>query len=125
LTTHGCKDWAKAGRGEIIEVVQVSVVYFPGCPNWRQAAEATRQALDVLGHTATPVNLIPVQTEAEAAGTGFGGSPTIVVDGRDLFATGARHNGLTCRIYPTATGGLAPVPSVADLVAALRDRTTS
>jgi hypothetical protein len=34
----------------------------------------------------------------------FRGSPTILVDGRDPFASGDEPIGLTCRVYPTEHG---------------------
>jgi hypothetical protein len=35
---------------------------------------------------------------------GFHGSPTISVDGRDPFATGAEPVGMMCRVYATQEG---------------------
>ncbi|MGH9285013.1 MAG: thioredoxin family protein, partial [Acidimicrobiales bacterium] len=49
----------------------------------------------------------------------FAGSPTILVDGRDLFTVGDRAPGLSCRIYQTPAG-LQGSPTVEQLVAALR-----
>lgn len=39
-----------------------------------------------------------IRTPQEAATTGFAGSPTITVDGRDLFPGGARTESLACRV---------------------------
>jgi hypothetical protein len=103
--------------------MQVSVLYFADCPNWREAGLRLRLALDELGQPDTDITFIAVETDADAAAVGFQGSPTITVDGEDLFpSVSASAGGLSCRVYSTA-GRLAGAPGVADLVAALRERT--
>jgi hypothetical protein len=62
-----------------------------------------------------------VETEEQAAAVGFRGSPTILVDGEDLFADHPAPGGLSCRVYRTADG-LAGTPGTAELVRALRAR---
>lgn len=104
--------------------MQVSVLYFADCPNWRDAGQRLRQALDQIGRPDVEISFVPVETEDEAAGLGFAGSPTFTVDGDDLFGSAAAAAGLTCRVYAT-TGGLAGVPEVADLVAALTEKARS
>lgn len=99
--------------------MQVSVSYFADCPNWREAVTRLRQALDQIGHPDATIDFVPVHTDAEAAAVGFAGSPTFTLDGADLFGA-TTPAGLTCRVYPTA-GGLAGVPAVAGLIAALRE----
>jgi hypothetical protein len=114
---------ARSARSRIAGV-QVMVWYFAGCPNWQVAGQRLRQALDQVGCTDVPVAFAPVETDAEAAAAGFAGSPTFTVDGADLFDTAAATGMLTCRIYATP-GGLAGVPEVDDLVAALTEKVTS
>lgn len=104
--------------------VQVTVWYFAGCPNWRTAGQRLREALDQVGHGDIPISFSPVQTDAEAAARGFTGSPTFTVDGTDLFDTAMPTGALVCRLYPTPAG-LAGVPEVSDLVAALTKKVTS
>ena len=98
--------------------MQVTVWYFAGCPNWRVAGKRLLQALDEVGRADVPITFAPVETDAEAAALGFAGSPTFTVDGADLFDTAAPAGTLACRIYSTSAG-LAGVPEVSDLVAAL------
>ncbi|MER7009432.1 thioredoxin family protein [Dactylosporangium sp. NPDC000555] len=101
--------------------MQVTLWYFADCPNWRVADDRLRRALDETGNTDAEVRLMAVETEEEASAVGFAGSPSFTVDGVDLF-DGARPAGtLACRVYNTPTG-LAGVPEVADLVAALAAR---
>ena len=104
--------------------MQVTVWYFAGCPNWRAAGQRLRQALDEVGRADVAIRFAPVETDAEAAEVGFAGSPTFAVDGTDLFDTAASIGTLTCRIYSTPAG-LAGVPEVSDLVAALTKKVTS
>lgn len=100
------------------------VWYFDDCPNWRAAGQRLRQALDEVGRAEVPITFMPVRTDAEAAAVGFAGSPTFTVDGVDLFNSSAPAGTLTCRIYATP-GGLAGVPEVSDLVAALTTKVAS
>ncbi|MBO3736722.1 thioredoxin family protein [Actinoplanes flavus] len=104
--------------------MQVTVWYFDGCPNWRTAGQRLRQALDEVGRGDVPISFTPVHTDAEAAAIGFAGSPSFTIDGADLFDTAAPAGTLACRIYATP-GGLAGVPEVSDLVAALTKKVTS
>ncbi len=58
------------------------------------------------------IEMVRVETDEEALRLGFPGSPTIRVDGRDLFPTGEQVEGaLGCRIYATPEG-LAGAPTV-------------
>ena len=75
-----------------------------------------RQALDSTGLKDTLVQTVVVTTNAEAQALGFGGSPTFMVDGRDLFE--GDPAGLACRVYPSS-GGLRGTPDMSALVAAL------
>ena len=99
--------------------VHVSVLYFAACPGRREAGRRVRLALDQFGHTTTGVTFVPVDVDAEDPG--FASSPTITVDGVDLLPHARNATGLSCRVYPTATG-IAAVPEVADLVTALQER---
>jgi hypothetical protein len=101
--------------------MQVSVVYFADCPNWQRAGNHLRQALDAIGSADVEIRFVAVETQAQADEAGLHGSPTIVVDGRDLFTDAPTHTGLTCRLYST-TQGLAGAPAVADIVEMLTSR---
>jgi hypothetical protein len=101
--------------------MQVSVVYFVGCANWERAAHHVRLALDAIGRTDLDIGYLAVETEAEAVEAGMRGSPTILLDGQDLFADGPSDAGLTCRLYAT-TEGRHGAPAVRDLVEAFTGR---
>ena len=101
--------------------VELKVLYFEGCPSWQVTVQRLRNALAIVGHGAAAIELVPVQPGPHLASTGFAGSPTLVVDGEDLFPGAPAVAELTCRLYPTSEG-LRGCPSVAELVAALSTR---
>lgn len=100
--------------------MKVELLHIVDCPNTAVAEEHARAALDSLGLTDVPVELVTIHSEAEAANTRFGGSPTILVDGVDLFPTTPVRS-LACRVYATETG-YAGAPAAAQIDEALRGR---
>jgi hypothetical protein len=98
--------------------MDITLLYFDDCPNWRVADErlaaiaAERADLMVTRHL--------VDTLEEAERVGFHGSPSILVDGVDVFAEPDAGVGLSCRVYRTPDG-LAGAPTVEQLRAALAD----
>lgn len=93
----------------------VKLLYFDGCPNWQIAAERLRGLVDELG---LDVVLEKVETPERAKALGFRGSPTVLLDGHDPFATPDQPVSLACRIYQTPDGP-AGAPTVDQLRAAL------
>lgn len=61
-----------------------------------------------------------LESAADIAGTGFAGSPTITVNGTDIFPTGAPADDLACRIYATPSG-LAGLPTLNQITEALKN----
>ena len=98
--------------------MKVELLHIVDCPNTAIAEANARAALDALGLGAVPVELVTIRTEAEAASTQFGGSPTILVDGVDLFRT-APVRSLACRVYATESG-YAGAPTQEQIEAALQ-----
>ena len=95
--------------------MEVTLLYVDGCPNWRTADERISALADQLGITVTRRK---VTTSEKAEAVGFGGSPTILVDGHDPFARGDESVGLSCRVYQTPDGP-AGAPTIAQLRAVL------
>jgi hypothetical protein len=93
----------------------VEFLWFEGCPSHEQALSDLRDAMRRAGLDPASVELRHVDTEAAAAREGFVGSPTIRVDGNDLFPPGDEPVGLTCRIYRLRDGRVSPTPDPADL----------
>lgn len=83
------------------------------------ARERLVVALDAAGWDGVRVRLRVIESIDDAALFAFGGSPTIMVEGSDLFAGNGRSVGLTCRLYQTPHG-LAGSPTVQQLIAALQ-----
>jgi len=98
--------------------MEIEVLVVPDCPNEMVAAERLRQALDDVGLREVGFTTRVVADQADAERSGFTGSPTILIDGRDPFAEPGRAPGLACRVYRTP-GGLAGAPSVEQLRQAL------
>jgi hypothetical protein len=80
------------------------------------------RALDRLRRADVSISGVPVQTADEALAARFAGSPTILIDGRDLFPTSTEWaGGLACRLYRTPAG-FAGVPRAVDIMSALSER---
>ncbi len=81
--------------------MKVEVLYFDGCPTFRAAVKTLRRVLADEGVQAE-VELVAVNTDKDARSLKFPGSPTIRVDGRDLFPAPEREDWrLGCRVYAT------------------------
>jgi hypothetical protein len=84
--------------------MKVEVLYFDGCPTYKTATKTLRAVLAEEG-LEYDIKLVAVNSDAEARRLKFPGSPTIRVDGRDLFPAPEREDWrLGCRVYPTAEG---------------------
>lgn len=95
--------------------MNVTLLYFEDCPNWRTADARVREAVALSGRRDIVVRRAEVRTSEEADRLGFRGSPTVLVDGRDAFAAANEPAGLACRVYRSATGPDV-APTVDDLV---------
>ncbi len=81
----------------------MTLLFFDDCPNWRVADDhlhtLAREYPDVT------VDHHRVETPDEAERVGFRGSPTILINGVDPFATESDPvGGLSCRVYTTPDG---------------------
>ena len=82
--------------------MDITLLYFEDCPNWKVADE--RLAVIAAERPDVTVTRHLVENPAEAERVGFLGSPSIQVDGVDLFAEPGSQVGLSCRRYPTPGG---------------------
>ena len=98
--------------------MDVEVRFVEGCPSLPVIRQRLRHALDTVGRAAVDVRLRRVHTDAEAEALGFTGSPTILIDGLDLFRQPDGVVGLSCRLYRSAQGATG-APSIEQLTAAL------
>jgi hypothetical protein len=84
--------------------MRVEVLYFDGCPTYKATEKTLRKVLAEEGMDAE-VELVTVNTDEEARRLRFPGSPTIRLDGRDLFPVEEREEWrLGCRVYATQEG---------------------
>src|SRR5215203_3978299 len=101
--------------------MQMEILYFDGCPTYREAEKTLRDVLEEEGLDAE-VELVAVNTDEVARRLAFPGSPTIRVDGEDLFPVLDRTEyALGCRMYATAEG-LKGAPTAMMLRAVLAER---
>ncbi len=82
--------------------MDITLLYFEDCPSWKVADE--RLALIAAERGDVTVTRRLVESPEEAERTGFRGSPSILVDGVDVFAEPDSGVGLACRRYRTPDG---------------------
>ena len=63
--------------------MKIELLYFDGCPNWRQAETLVRKALNKL-HLQAEIKLIKVTGNHDAPAKRFVGSPAIRIKGNDI-----------------------------------------
>jgi hypothetical protein len=96
-----------------VQTVRVELLYFEGCPKFRDARELLDKVLRSRGIDSAVVQSFRVDATTTHE-LRFEGSPTIRVDGMDIepgFEESGDY-GLRCRLYPMASG-LGHVPDVA------------
>lgn len=102
--------------------MKVELLYFDGCPSWREAWSIVGDALVRTGVRAQ-VELVDVRAETPPDLSGYAGSPTLRIDGRDLEG----YDGPpvdACRRYPANQGkGWPTLEAVSEaLIEAERER---
>jgi hypothetical protein len=107
--------WSERRMGRM----NVEILHIDECPNWQEAGLRMRSALSETGHDDVAVRYRLLESSDDADGTMFAGSPTVAVDGVDLFPTGERTSELCCRIYFTPAG-IAGAPTTEQFVERLR-----
>lgn len=90
---------------------RIELIYHRSCPNVAGARTALREALHRAGRE-------PVWTEWERDAAGAPvhasryGSPTILVDGRDILGAVPGDGGASCRLYDSGRKGVPPVSAI-------------
>jgi hypothetical protein len=101
--------------------VKVTLLFFDGCPNW-QTTNANLGAL--AGEFGFEFDRCQVETNEDAQRLEFRRSPTVLIDGRDVFADGDEPIGFSCRMY-RSEHGLVGAPSIEQLHEALTAANTN
>ncbi len=99
--------------------MRIELLYWEECPSYDLALQRLREAL-AERQVAESVRLIEVTTEQQAEALRFPGSPTIRIDGQDLFPTPDGPYGLTCRVYHADNGRVTPLPTAEMIREAIR-----
>jgi hypothetical protein len=91
--------------------MRIDFLYFEDCPSHEQALERLRKVLAEEDIEAD-ISVVEVKTEEQARDLEFAGSPTILVEGRDISPHLELPNyALTCRTYQLEDGRISPLPS--------------
>lgn len=97
----------------------IELVYDRDCPNVGSCRGVLRSALVQLGVSQSWSEWDRSASDTPAVYRHFG-SPTILVNGRDIAAqAGAEHAGNSCRVYADESGALTGTPSVELVLKAL------
>lgn len=100
--------------------MNITFLYFEGCPSHDAALEQLRQVMAEEG-TQAEIKIIKVETDEQAQRLHFVGSPTILIDGRDIDPPPSEaYPALTCRAYRLEDGRISPLPSPAMIRRALQ-----
>ncbi len=99
---------------------RIEFFYCEDCPSHDTALERLREVVAHEGIDA-PIEVILVESDADAQRYGFFGSPTIRVDGVDIdpLPDGIPQAALGCRAYSTPEGRISPLPPRELIAAAL------
>ncbi|WP_418908861.1 hypothetical protein [Glutamicibacter endophyticus] len=99
--------------------MKIHVLYTPDCPNYQLAIANVRAALAQLNRSDDVAVIEEVQTgKTSVHSTPRVASPTILLNGIDLFDKDTSVESLACRLYQSDSG-LKGEPSVAEIVSAL------
>ena len=92
--------------------MDIDILYLAECPHVNAARLRVAEALEALGLTAR-IRETEVSSAVDAVRLGMNGSPTVLVNGRDLFEGSAPS--VACRLYRNGTR-VDGAPSVEALV---------
>jgi hypothetical protein len=100
--------------------MRIQFLYYEECPSHEAGLQRLGEVMSAEGIDA-PIEIVKVETEAQAEALRFIGSPTILIDGADIVpSSGEALYRLTCRTYRLEDGRFSPLPSAAMIRAALQ-----
>jgi hypothetical protein len=94
-------------------VATIQILHVPSCPGAEAVAERLAPLLGC--RPDIEVTWQVVATEDDAHRLGMTGSPTILADGTDPFASPGLTPSLSCRLYWDEDGNPSPAPAVRQL----------
>ncbi len=99
---------------------KVELIYDTGCPNVEAARQQLRRAFQELGQSPDWEEWDRGAPSSPAHARQYG-SPTILVDGKDVTGASPSDGADCCRVYRTGHDGLQGVPPIETITAALRN----
>jgi hypothetical protein len=100
----------------------VELLWWEGCPSHPETLADLERILREEGIGAD-VKSVEIESDEQARSEHFPGSPTIRVDGEDIFPPEETEPySLTCRVYRLRDGRISPTPDPEDLRDALLRR---
>jgi hypothetical protein len=99
--------------------MEIRFLYSDECPSHGEALQRLRSVLEEEGVDAE-IEVIRVETFEEAKRHSFPGSPTILIDGRDIDPVANPEFAPTCRTYLLENGRISPLPSASMIRKAVR-----
>ncbi len=99
----------------------MTLLYFDDCPHWKVTDSHLRNL--AAADCEMTIERRIVDTAEEAVAASFRGSPSVIIDGVDLFADPTDPVGLSCRIYQTPDGP-AGSPTLDQLRSVIKRRTS-
>jgi hypothetical protein len=102
--------------------MRVELLWWEGCPSHPETLADLQSILADEG-VHREVETVQVVSDDQARAERFAGSPTIRIDGEDIFpCPEAEPFSLTCRVYRLRDGRPSPTPDPEDLREAIRRR---
>jgi len=84
-------------------MIEITLLYFDGCPSWVPALENLRKVIEDK-HIPADITLLRIDDSEQAQREHFLGSLSIRVNGVDLWPEERANYTLSCRVYKTPTG---------------------
>lgn len=81
----------------------IEIISIPDCPNHHATVERVKAVLSSESSAVTVIERM-VSNESEARDVRFAGSPTVLVNGRDLEPLAKAGTNLACRLYGSEGG---------------------
>lgn len=82
--------------------LRIDLLTIPNCPHVQEARGLAKGVVEAFGIDAA-IHEVTVESEDRAVALGFAGSPTLRVNGRDVFPIRSQPT-LACRVYPGGRG---------------------
>jgi hypothetical protein len=99
--------------------MRVELLWWEGCPSHPETLADLERTLAGAG-VDSQVEMVEIESDEQARRERFPGSPTIRIEGEDLFPCEGEVFSLCCRVYRLRDGRPSPTPDPEDLLEAIR-----